>query len=220
MKEIFYLFNKEITLEWRQKYAINGMLLYTISTVYVCYQGFKAKSGSIEPITWNTLFWIIMLFTGVNSIARSFMQDRAGRTLYLYTLVSGKAIIIAKIFYNVLLMSALSLISFSFYAIIMGNPVADLPLYLFTIFLGSLGFSTTLTLIAGIASKAENNATLMAILSFPIVLPLLLILLKLSKNALDGLDRGSSINEIVMLLALDVAVVMLSYLLFPFLWRS
>ncbi len=220
MKELITLINKEIKLEWRQKYAVNGMLLYLISTVYVCYQGFKAKSGSIDPITWNTLFWIILLFTGVNSIARSFVQERAGRLLYLYTLASPKGIILSKIVYNALLMLILGTIGFLFYALVMGNPVQDLLYFYFSIVLGCIGFATTLTLVAGIASKADNNSTLMAILSFPIILPTLLIVMKLSKNAMDGIDRGSSNNEILMLLALDLMVVALSYILFPFLWRS
>jgi heme exporter protein B len=220
LKEIITLINKELKLEWRQKYAVNGMLLYLISTVYVCYQGFKAKSGSIEPITWNTLFWIILLFTGVNSIARSFMQERAGRLLYIYTLASPKGIILSKIIYNSLLMLILGSIGFLFYALVMGNPVQDMLYFYVSIVLGCFGFSTTLTLVAGIASKADNNSTLMAILSFPIILPTLLIVMKLSKNAMDGLDRGSSSNEIILLLALDLMVVALSYILFPFLWRS
>jgi heme exporter protein B len=220
LKEIITLINKELKLEWRQKYAVNGMLLYLISTVYVCYQGFKAKSGSIEPITWNTLYWIILLFTGVNSIARSFMQERAGRLLYIYTLASPKGIILSKIIYNSLLMLVLGSIGFLFYAFVMGNPVQDMLYFYVSIVLGCFGFATTLTLVAGIASKADNNSTLMAILSFPIILPTLLIVMKLSKNAMDGLDRGSSSNEIILLLALDLMVVALSYILFPFLWRS
>lgn len=220
LKEILALVQKEITLEWRQKYALNGMLLYLISTIFICYQGFKAKAGVIDAITWNTLFWIIMLFTGINSIARSFMQERAGRLLYMYSLASPRGIILSKIIYNSLLMCTLSLAGFGFYAIIMGNPVQDILYYLISILLGSIGFATTLTLIAGIASKAENNSTLMAILSFPIILPTLLIVMKLSKNAMDGIDRGSSTNEIVILLALDLMVIVLSYILFPYLWRS
>lgn len=220
MKEIISLLQKETRLELRQKYAINGMALYLVSTVYVCYLGFKAKAGSIEPITWNTLFWVIMLFTAVNSVAKSFMQERAGRLLYYYTLASPQGIILSKIIYNTLLLVILSTFGFGFYVLVMGNPVQDIGLYLCCILLGSAGFSATLTMVAGIASKAENNSTLMAILSFPLILPMLLTLMKLAKNAMDGLDRSVSLDEILTLLALDVLVIALSYILFPYLWRS
>ncbi len=219
-KEIKALIEKEITLELRQKYALNGMLLYIVSTVYVCYLSFRMKANQIDKITWNTLFWIILLFTAMNAIAKSFTQERYGRLLYYYTLASPVGIILSKIVYNTLLMLVLALAGFGVYAVVMGNPVGDMGLYLLSIVLGAVGFASTLTMIAGIASKAENSSTLMAILSFPVILPMLLMLLKISKNALDGLDRASSLDEIMMLLAIDAIVLVLSVILFPFLWRS
>jgi heme exporter protein B len=102
----------------------------------------------------------------------------------------------------------------------MGNPVQDMPLYLFSVVLGAIGFAATLTIVAGIASKADNTATLMAVLSFPILLPMLLMLMRLSKNAMDGLARNVSYDEILTIVAIDGIVIALSYLLFPYLWRS
>lgn len=220
MQELRTLIGKEITLEWRQRYALNGMLLYIVSTVFVCYLSFKLKSNQLTPIMWNTLFWIIILFTAVNAISKSFTQERAGRLLYYYTIASPQGIILSKIIYNSGFMLVLSLTGFGFYAFVMGNPVGDLWMYLVTIFLSSIGFASSLTMVAGIASKAENNGALMAILSFPVIIPMLLMVMKLAKNALDGLDRGSSSEEVMILLALDAIVVSLSLILFPYLWRS
>ncbi|GAB3495802.1 heme exporter protein CcmB [Spirosoma knui] len=211
---------KEFLLEWRQRYALNGMLLYIVGAVFVCYLSFNARRGQLTPIVWNTLFWIILLFTAINAIAKSFVQERAGRQLYYYTLTSPQQIILSKILYNTALMLVLALLGFSVYAFVLGNPVEDVGLYLVTLILGAIGFAASLTLVSGIASKAENPATLMAVLSFPIILPLLLMLLKISKNALDGLDRSTSWDEIGIVLAIDAIVVTLSWLLFPFLWRS
>jgi len=86
--------------------------------------------------------------------------------------------------------------------------------------LGGLSFASTLTMVSGIASRAGNNFSLMAILSFPVVIPLLILLIKLSKNAMDGLDRSVSADEIVLLLAINVIVIVLALLLFPYLWRD
>lgn len=211
---------KEFVLEWRQRYALNGMLLYIVGAVFVCYLSFNARKGQLTPIVWNTLFWIILLFTAINAVAKSFVQERAGRLLYYYTVASPVQIIVSKILYNTVLMLVLSLLGFVTYAFVMGNPVQDLGLYIVSLLLGSVGFAASLTLIAGIAAKAENSATLMAVLSFPVVLPLLLLLLRVSKNALDGLDRSLSVDEIVTIAAIDAIVLVLSGLLFPFLWRS
>ncbi|NEU67591.1 heme exporter protein CcmB [Spirosoma agri] len=220
VRQLSALMRKEFLLEWRQRYALNGMLLYIVGAVFVCYLSFNARRGQLTPIVWNTLFWIILLFTAINAIAKSFVQERAGRQLYYYILASPQQIILSKILYNTVLMLVLALLGFGVYAFVLGNPVDDVPLYLLTLILGAIGFAASLTLVSGIASKAENPATLMAVLSFPIILPLLLMLLKLSKNALDGLDRSASWDEIGTVLAIDVIVVTLSLLLFPFLWRS
>ena len=220
MQQISALMRKEFLLEWRQRYALNGMLLYIVGAVFVCYLSFNARRNQLTPIVWNTLFWLILLFTAINAIAKSFVQERAGRMLYYYTLASPQQIILSKILYNTVLMLTLAGLGFSVYAFVLGNPVNDVPLYLASLVLGAVGFAASLTLIAGIASKAENSATLMAVLSFPVILPLLLMLLRVSKNALDGLDRSVSMDEIGILLAIDAIVLAVSWMLFPFLWRS
>jgi heme exporter protein B len=220
LNEIKVLIIKDLQLEYRQKYALNGMLLYVISTIYICYLSFRMKATEINAITWNTLFWIIILFTAITAVGKSFVQEREGRLLYLYTMVSAESVIISKIIYNTILLLVLSLLGFGFYSIIMGNPVADIGMYLIAIVLGAIGFSSTLTLVAGIASKSENSAMLMAILSFPIVIPLILLILKITKSAMDGLDRSTSFDEIMLLGAIDAMVIVLSVILYPYLWRS
>src|SRR5690606_3525799 len=216
LKEVRSLIHKEIILEWRSKYALNGILLYVVSTVFVCYQAFQ----SVDPTTWNALFWIILLFASINAISKSFVQERRGRQLYYYTIASAKAVILSKIIYNMLIMLLLAAIAFFAYSIIFQNPLADPTLYFAAVALGSMGFASIFTMVAGISAKAGNNSTLMAILSFPIIIPMLLILIKLSKNAMDGLDRSVSYDEMVVLLAINVITISVSLLLFPYLWRD
>ena len=215
-KQIRYLVQKEVILEWRSKYAFNGILLYVVSTIFVCFLSFK----QVDPITWNALFWIIMLFASVNAIAKSFLQENRGRQLYYYSIVSAKAVILSKIIYNILLMLLLSLIAIGFYTIVFNNPIGDPMFYLLAVVIGSISFASVFTMISGIASKANNSGALMAILSFPVIIPLLMVLIKFSKNAMDGLDRSVSLNEIGVLAAINLIVVTVSLLLLPFLWKD
>lgn len=219
INEIRVLVKKEIQMEWRQKYAIHGLILYLASTIFVCYLSFKAKQQAINPITWNTLFWLIILFIAVNAIGKSFTQESKQRNIFYYSIVSPEAVIYSKIFYNSLVMIGISFVGILFYSWVMGNPVGNLPLYLLSLILGSIGFSATLTMVAGIAAQGENSATLMSVLSFPIIIPLLLILLKLSKSAMDGLSIQENWDEMATLASLDVIVMVLSGILFPYIWR-
>ncbi len=214
--EIKYLIAKEIKLEMRNKYSLGGILLYVVSTVFVSYLSFKKI---VTPSTWNALFWIILLFASINAIAKSFISETRGKLLYLYTLVSPQAVILSKIIYNSLLLTVLSALCLLVYSLFVGNLIQDYPLFLITLLLGSFGFSSLLTMVSAIASKTSNNFTLMAILSFPIMIPLLMVLIKLSKNAIDGLERWD-VNYLLVLVFINTIIIALSYLLFRYLWRD
>lgn len=215
-EQVKTLIYKDVVLEWRSKYAINSILLYVVSTVFVCYQSFK----SVDTIVWNTLFWIILLFAAINAMSRSFIQETGSRHLYYYAIVGPKAIILAKIIYNSLVMILMTAIAFIVYNLIFKTEIGNLPVYLLSILLGSISFSTVFTMIAGISAKAGNNSTIMAILSFPVIIPLLIILIKLSRSALMGGFLSSSWADIAVLLAINVVTIAISLLLFPYLWRD
>lgn len=217
MKEIIPLIRKEISLEWKTKYSFNGLLLYVISTVFVCYLSFKRI---IDPPAWNALFWIIMLFASVNAVAKSFMTENRGRLLYYYTLTSATAVIFSKTIYNVMLLIVLSHISLLFYSVFIGNLVHDMPMFIIGMVLGCTGFASIMTLISAIASKAGGNSTLMAILSFPLLIPLLITIIRFTKNAMDGLAWSVNYKFLIILIALNLLTTALSYLLFPYLWRE
>lgn len=220
MNHFRHLLVKEFQLEWRQKLAFNSILLYIGSTVFVCYLSFNVKSDQLSPITWNALFWIILLFVSVNAIAKSFIQESRNRQLYYYSLASPQAIVLSKMVYNIILMLVFSVVTLLFYSIVLGNPVLDKLFFFLALLLGAVGFSATFTLISGIASKANAGASLMAILSFPVILPILLMLIRLSKNAMDGLARSVSMDEISILVSVNIMLAAISYVLFPYLWKS
>ena len=162
----------KVCIQWR--FALCGL------NCFVCYISFQAHTGIYGepgyPIVWNILFWIIMLFASVNAIAKSFMQESKSRLLYYYTIASPQAIILSKTIYNILLMSLLSILALLVYMVFFTNTIGDPLFYFLSVLLGSISFSTVFTMISAIASKAGNNGTLMAILSFPVVIPVILVL--------------------------------------------
>jgi heme exporter protein B len=217
MEQLLSLVMKEFRLEWRQKSAFTGVFIYVISTVFICYLTFRQI---IDIPTWNALFWIIMLFAAVNAVARSFMQESRGIQLYYYTLLNPGHVIVSKIIYNTLMLMTVALVNFFFYSLFLTNPVSDLPMFLVGLCLGSAGLASTLTLISAVASRASGNPSLMAILSFPILSPLLMTIMRFSKNAIDGIGWAINTNYAVALAALFAMITALSYLLFPYLWRD
>lgn len=224
MKDIYSqistLINKEVKLEWRNKNAFNTIILYLISTVFISYLSFNLKSGSLQTVTWNALFWIILVFANISGIAKSFMQEGEGRTIYYYTICSPASILASKMLFNIILSLIIALLGFLSFTLMFGSPVSNYSFFIGGIITSSIGFSAVLTLISGIIAKANNSTTLMAVLSFPLLLPILLISIGLSKNAIDGIETSLMIPKLLTLLSVDAIVITTAFLLFPFIWRS
>ena len=214
---VFTLLKKDFLLELRQQHSFFGILLYVASTIFVLYLAMGKPEGTV----WNGLFWMIQLFICVNAVAKSFLQESRGRMLYFYFISGAVEFIISKLIYNTLMLLLMSIISLCLFAILLGSPVDDMLRFCFVVCIGGISLSLVFTLLAAIASKAQQNAALMAILGFPLIIPQLLLLIRLSKSAFGEQFRQGAVLQISLLLvALDVMVIALSVILFPFLWKE
>lgn len=212
------LIRKEFLLEFRQKSTLGAVLVYVVGTIFVSALCFR---GQLDKPTWNALFWIITLFTSVTISAKSFMKETGGQALFSYLHYSPQQFIVAKILYNMVFMLALSFITFFFYAFFVKNQVENLGLFSIVLLLASTGLAGVLSLMSAIAGKAGGNFAMMSILSFPVVMPLILVVIRISKQAVDGIEwAGVSFSFLSILAALNVLTIALSVLLFPYLWRE
>ena len=193
-----------------------AILLYISSIVYICYLGFR---HDLDATTWNTLFWILMVFIAMFASSGSF-SGREGEMLYLYTLVSPQKFILARLIYNGLFMLLVSLMAFVGYVFFVGCPVSNLLLFLVAMLLSVWGISSLLTVSYSISSKGGGGFALMAIISFPLLVPLLLSAQHLSALSMEGASTNGFTGSLIALIALDVIIGAMSYLLFPYLWRD
>lgn len=214
--EVLCLLKRDFQLEWKQKYVINGLLIYTLSTIFICYLSFKRLT---DVPTWNALLWIIILFTSVNIAAKGFSTGQRARLLYFYYLTSARSVILSRIIYNSILMLFINFFGCLIYFLLIGDLVNDKPFFLLGILIGSMGFSSLLTLLSSISGRTEN-ITLMAILSFPVILPFLLVLIRFSKNAVDGISHSVQNPYLISMLAINVIVIALATILFPYVWKE
>lgn len=214
------LLQKEFTLELRRKSILAGLMLYLVSITFICYLMFSLKGNAISDLTWGALFWITVLFCAVNSVAKSFIGEKRGTEIYLYSIADPHDIILSKIIYNFILCTLLSFAGLGLFILFFGNPLADMGLFIVVLILASYGFSSSLSLLSAIASRTGNSNVLMAVLSFPVIISVLLLIVKLTRNCIDGLDPSVSMTDLVTLGAVDALVTACSYILFPFVWRS
>lgn len=217
MSKIITLLKKDFLLELRQQHTFFGILLYVASTIFVLY----LAMGQPESTVYNGLFWMIQLFVCVNAVAKSFLQESKGRMLYFYSIVSPVHFIIAKLIYSTAVMLLMVLASLFLFRFLLGNPIINPLQFIGIACFGALSLSLVFTLMSAIAAKASQNAAIMAILGFPLIIPQLLLLIKLSKSALGEVFNQGALMQISLLLAgLDVLVIALAVVLFPFLWKD
>jgi heme exporter protein B len=215
MKRIFTLFKKDLLLEVRQQYSFYGILLYIGATIFVLYMAINEPEAKV----WNGLFWVIQLFICINAVAKSFLQESRGRMLYFYSIASPGDFVLAKLLFNSLLMLLMSMLSLLLFSVFFGNPMEKMWQFIGLVLLGGWSLSLVFTFLAAIAAKAQQNAAIMAVLGFPIIVPQLLLLMRLSNAAFAPL-LTIPVGTVLLLVALDVMVILLAVILFPFLWKD
>lgn len=213
---ILALVQKDLLLETRQQYTLYGILLYIASTIFVVY----LAMGEPDEKVWNALFWVIQLFVCVNAVAKSFLAEGRGRMLYFYSITGARDFVIAKLVFNVILMVVMSLLSLLLFTLFLGNPLGNAVRFLFVTCLGGLSLSLVFTFLAAIAGKAQQSAALVAIMGFPVIIPQLLLLMKISGNAFSEVIQAGWWQMVLLLVALDAMVIALAVILFPFLWKD
>jgi len=206
-----------LLLETRQQHTLYGILLYIASTIFVVYLTIDLPDAD----TWNAIFWITQLFICINAVAKSFLQESRGRMLYYFTITSPVAFILSKLLYNLLLMVVMSSVNLIVYSAMMGNPTISFFSFCLIGILGGCGLGLIFTMLAAIASKAMQQASLMAILGFPLILPQLMMLVRLSKTAFGEIfNNGIPFQMTLLLVSFDILMIILAVILFPFLWKD
>ena len=214
-RHIYTLIKKDLLLEVRQQYSFYGILLYIIATIFVLYMTIREPEAKV----WNGLFWVIQLFICINAVAKSFLQETRGRMLYFYSIVNPRDFILAKLLFNSVLMLLMSFLSILLFSLFLGNPVQKALPFIGLVLLGGWSLSLVFTFLSAIAAKAQQNAAIMAILGFPIIIPQLMLLMQLSNTVFSD-KTAIALSTLLLIVMLDILVVMLAVILFPFLWKD
>lgn len=199
----------------RQQYSFYGIVLYIGATIFVLFLAIDEPANNV----WNGLFWVIQLFISINAVAKSFLQESQGRMIYFHTIVSPQQFVMAKLLFNSLLMLIMTGLSLLLFSLFMGNPSEKTGAFIGIVFLGGWSLSLVFSFLAAIAAKAQQNAAIMAILGFPLLIPQLIMLIKISEAAFT--QTGTiPMTPVYMLIVLDLLVILLANILFPFLWKD
>lgn len=221
-KEIKILFTRELSREFSNKSSIFSILLYILSISYLLYFLMNVQGALVqmEVKYWNILFWLIILFSSVNTIVLNFAKETRGIYLYYYTILSPEGFIISKIIYHILVSSILTLLTFIIFIIWFGNPIENSNLFIGVILLGSISFSILYTLMAAISFHTQNSTIIASILGFPMTIPIITYISKLCRESFSMTPSDNLWPNICILLGFNIIMILLSVILYPYIWRE
>ena len=216
ISNIYQLLRKDTVIEWRQKSTLAAMMVYVISTVFVIYFSF---TGVLEGSVWMAIYWIILLFVVVNLAFSSFKEESERQFYYIRTIAKPGQLVAAKMIFNAIYFIVLALLTLGILFLFFGIQISNLVGFILVVIVGSIGLSNIFTLLSAITARVKNTA-LLAVLGFPIVIPLLLLSIRLSSEMFKMMDRKAYQVELLSLIGLDVLIMALSIILFTYIWRD
>jgi heme exporter protein B len=219
ISKILAILHKDLKIELNQSHLFFSVGLYVISSIYIIYISYQ-PTGILSSEHWVSIFWIIILFSSISAVSKSFFQESGYRNYYYYYVLSPDELIISKLIYNFLFIVFVTFLTFILFTFLFGNFIQSYFFFISLLLIGSLSISNCLTLISAIGHQVKNNSMLISILSFPVIIPILILLIKLSKISSSEFSWNLIQDDIYLLILLNIILVALTKILFSFLWRN
>jgi heme exporter protein B len=215
----FLIFQKDVKEEFRTRYNITTIFLFSFVTVIVI--SFSAGVYSLNNNIKCILLWIILFFSSMTAQAQVFIREEEAKTGNLLKLISEPlCIFVGKLIYNFLLLITLELIILPLYSMLMSFEIVSYSAFIFLLLLGSLALSIGATFIAAIISKTNAKGALFSVVSLPILLPVLITAINGMKTILNTGALVLIGEEVKLLFAYIIITLTASILLFDFIWKE
>jgi heme exporter protein B len=214
------VFIKDTSSELRTRYALNALFLFTVTTLSIIL--FSFQSATVPVQVHAGLLWVLIFFAAMSGLSRTFITEEDRGTILLLKLSTiSTPVYYGKLLFNVLLLLALTTILTVLYALVLpGFSVADTSTLCTALFLGTVGLASASTIIGALIAKANARGTLYPVLSFPIVLPLLLTVIRATTIAMEQEGWDAAMDEYRVLLSYIIAINAASYLVFEYIWKD
>ncbi len=214
------MLRKDLRQELRSPLALNAMLVFALATVVLVWFALGARPPA--PHVQAALLWTVLLFAAALGLGRVFVQEEERGTLLFLRLHADPAGVYAgKLLFNGLLIFVVGGVACGAFVVVMGVRVAEWGLFLLVFALGAAGLAAATTLLAALIARAAHSGALLPVLLFPLLVPLLLSGVRLTRSALDGgLGWMGAGDGLVTLAAYPPALVAASVLLFDYVWMD
>lgn len=216
--DIYRNLKKDLQVEFRNRSSFNVAFAFAgITTLAV---SLVAGGSPLSPLVHALMLWIILFFSAMNGLLHIFTrEEEEGTALFLMLNTGAEAVFASKLIFNVVLFLLLEALVTPLYLFFLQVPVASILLLVLTIAAGGMAIACSVTLLAAMVAKAGGKGSLFTVISFPIILPILLVNITTTLAALEKPWPGP-VSNVLFLLAFSTGVTVLSFLLFHFIWQD
>lgn len=208
---------KELRVEWRGRDTLAGVLTVALLVALAGYVAFIAQVDAAHAVPG--VLWTGIVFAAQIGLARSFVVEKERGTLEgmlaspanVFHLWLGKLVVnsAATLLVGIVLLGALWI----FFA----PSVAFAPHHLLVLVLGVIGVAMVATLTAAIAMHGRNWVLLVPLLSLPALYPVLATAIPATFLLMEGAAFASIQPSLRVLVAYDAILLIIAWLLVPFL---
>lgn len=210
---------KDLLVELRTRAALNALFLFAVSCLVVV--SFTVTVVSLEPDVKAALLWVVVFFSAMTGLSRSFVHEEETKTMIALRLAaSPEAVLIGKLTANLAILALVEVIVVPLFLGLLDVSCKNGLLFGLTLLLGSLGIAAGATTCAALVSKANSGSALYTVLCLPILLPVLIGAVNATTKALIGVPLAEAAGELRILVAYAGIVVTASLLLFEHLWTA
>jgi len=219
MFDAWLIFKKDIRQEFRTRYAMNAILLFALVTLVAV--SFSIGTFNAGSEIKSALLWVIIFFSAMSGLSHIFVREEEKHTADTLKLVAGPtSVFVGKFLFNLFLLYLLEVITVPLFFAVMNFEVQGVLIFIIVLLLGSFGLSAGATMTAAIISKASARGALFAVLSFPILLPVIIAGINGTKIAVKLTMISDAGDELQMLVSYSVVVLTAAVLLFDFVWKE
>ncbi|MBS3938528.1 MAG: heme exporter protein CcmB [Peptococcaceae bacterium] len=185
IKAAWTVFRKDLRCEFRTPLNFSILMIFAVTVLMVV--SFAVGGIALDPTLLAALLWVMLFFTAMTGVARAYVQEEeTGTALVLRLATDSAAIYIGKVLYSFVLLVGVAIVVVPLYLVLFSVAPA-MPLALAaTVVLGCLGIAVTGTTFSAIVAQVTAQGSLMTVLSFPVMLPLLWIAISTTSTAFAG----------------------------------
>jgi heme exporter protein B len=209
---------KDVVVEFRTRERIAAMGGFTI-LVGILFN-YAIDPTVVEPqAIASGLIWMTIVFGGMLGLGRTFhLEEEEGAFQgILLSPIPRDALYLGKVTANFLLLTAVTALVFGVFALFFGLEFGAHPLALAgVVLLGILGFVATGTLFSAISARTTMGETLLPILVFPLLIPVVIYGVTSTSRLFQGLPVSEVDGNIRMLGAFAVVALAAGAGLFRF----